>query len=290
MTKPTIYYPFIRIPKTGSTSILHFLHDYSGLRPLNAYLPAAQSNKHSSYAVCAFGSLPSNVTTGRGNCAHYNYQQHLQMMEGLGKYLPPHNDKNMKVQPFTIVREPFEQMQSLFYYTKKVKWEFQHYSNRTKRLIQSGDLEGYLRFRSLAKQTPLTGASAQQWQFLNGTSFQSAVEAIESGEVLALLNECFEASLRLVEHLFSPVVKAGAVDAFLASPNVRANRGSYYGNSSNQKLLQEKVRMWYHKEYQFYNAAVKKFQQQWAGAGLNASVLKHECVYLSSVDYAHTMG
>jgi hypothetical protein len=275
-TVPTIYYPFIRIPKTGSTSMLYFLHEYSGLRPLSAYLPLAEmKNQHPSYTCCAFGSLPSNVTTGRGNCAHYNYQQHLQMMKGLKKYLP--GSQNVTLRPFTIVREPFEQMQSLFYYTKRVNWEFKSYSNETKKLIESGDLEGYLKLRSKKKgPKPLTTASAQQWQFLNRTNINAAIKAVQTGEVVVVLNECFEASLRLLEHLYLPV-KEDAVDEFLASPNFSTNKGTYDHSNA---ALHEKIRTWYALEYQFYEAVVEKFHQLWNSTGLDAALLQHKCVYL----------
>lgn len=300
-TSPTIknnengaeYFSFIRIPKTGSTSMMEFLRQQSGLQTLDTVLPnefvKSKSHHDRGKLVCIYGRPATNTSSSSDSaahnddsseeakkCAHTRYSSLQSSWEEALPYL----DDPKRMEMFTIVREPFDALMSFFYYAKRIDWRMERFTEEQQNLLDEGDLEGWLEL--FHKE----GGHSLQYNHFDSTSVDKAIARLQGAapKVQVYLSECFEASLRLMEKNLS--LEPGAADSFLVSRDFVSNKGNY--NRAREEL-RKKAKKWFADDYKFYDAAVEKFRQQWRSSQMDPSVLTHTCPYLSAQESLRTL-
>jgi hypothetical protein len=120
--------------------------------------------------------------------------------------------------------------------------------------------------------------SYQHYQF--SSSIDEAISLIqgESPAVLTLVNECFEASLRLFVEEFNlgGGDGAGLVQKFVLGKKFHSNKGasrlkqSYTTHPDDTPQMREKAREWLKNDFVFYDAVVEQFKLMMA-ASVNRS-------------------
>jgi hypothetical protein len=111
-----------------------------------------------------------------------------------------------------------------------------------------------------------------QYNYLDRNA-TTAIEMMENGTVHVYVNECFEASLRLMAERYG----FGDVDEILKdSEAIQANTNKHYTSLFTKEeltKLRESAKVWFAEEYRFYNLAVLQLQRQF----LSASLLQLNC-------------
>ena len=366
--KKEVVFGFVRIPKTGSSSLLKFLRaPDTGLTSWDNYINdvASYQNEftparrtHDSHApFCIFagnsssGSSSSNIrnqpksTTNEQNqlhdgrnlfnytnpsnlfnmCPHtrnneliQNWKLSLNHVDGSDDYGREHDDDEdlmrmvgrWELQSFTIIRDPYERLQSLYYYVQKFcdstqAWKDVFRKPRYKTICNKrrersfDDFMAHIydhgtRFRGLVYHqhmyfhndvdqaiemitttttTTNTKKRTPQRQLHGVDQEKERNEGREKKdpEVLVLIHECFEDSLRLLEAKFS--LKVNATRAFVGNANDqdKVDDGNFHSNVNKYErrpILQESreqqklARRHLKKDYKFYNAALQEFQHQ----------------------------
>jgi len=268
---------FIRIPKTGSTSLLKFLYNYSEMKTYDAHLSSAtlasQSQRQHALINCFYGynvnATTANVTIKRPSCGHATYGDLNKMWN---ETLSSSNHDNSTVQMFTIVREPFERLRSLFYFMRKfvntTQWCLKCGTEEQYDQVRVGDFKAWLELVHREKRAP-----PLQYEFLS-RNVSKAIRMIqgEPPRVLILLNECFEVSLRLLEQQYS--LQPEAVKGFVDSKSV-SNRNDGYNRDASETRLRQLAKQWFADEYKFYDTAVEQFQRHLSG--FDAFALRDRC-------------
>ena len=113
-----------------------------------------------------------------------------------------------------------------------------------------------------------------QYKYLD-RNVTTAIEMMENGTVHVYVNECFEASLRLMAERYG----FGDVDEILMKDSkviqANTNKKQYTDLFTKEELdkLRESAKVWFAEEYRFYNSAVLQLQRQF----LSASLLQLNC-------------
>lgn len=256
---------FTRIPKTGSTSLLAFLRDSSGMESLNSLVD--NPDPQPGALKCMFAPLKHNDTETRifalNECGHFYYNEiRRSFFRVTGLSSPFTSTRDDVVVHISMVRDPFDRLRSLFdYMHEHVKIEAWKEFNTEAQYdrVRVGDFSGWLNLVHSEQKIPV-GA---QYAYIDD-DIDKAISLItgDPPDVLVLVNECFESSLRLTENKLS--LKAGAVDDFLTSSNVRSNvsKGRNATESASFDELRKQSKRYFPQEYKFYNAAVEQFKRQ----------------------------
>jgi len=268
---------FIRVPKTGSTSLLAFLYHYAGMNLWTTALSRdyweGMDKREQGILKCMMykGTLEgmANVSSryaceGRNpfecyNCAHATYNELKQTWQASAV----DNDRtDVAMEPFTIVREPFDRLRSYFYFCRKfvntTQWHRNQHSEAQYERVISGNFKGWLELVYIEGKRPQL-----QFEHLHH-NIDEAIALVESSEVMVLVNECFEASLRLMEEKY--LLSLFAVDTFLQAKDyhIRNNKRVYENADEALKLesLRGKAKDWFADEYRFYDAALEQFEYE----------------------------
>jgi hypothetical protein len=115
-----------------------------------------------------------------------------------------------------------------------------------------------------------------QFEFVDA-NVDKAVAMLGSSNITVFVNECFEASLRLMEDYYN--LRPGAADAFIKTTQ-KLNAGAYDETSEKNQLteLREWTKSYFPNEYKFYGAVVQQFKQQLSLSKVISPQLMHECL------------
>jgi len=168
-----------------------------------------------------------------------------------------------------MVRNPFDRLLSLFNYMHrhvgKEAWK-EFTTEDQYDCVRADDFSGWLNLIRTEQKIPL---GAQHAYIDNDVDKAISLITGVSPRVIVLVNECFEASLRILENKLA--LRSGAVDSFLNSSIARSNV-STRKNSAALADLRERSKQYLSNEYKFYNVAVQQFKRQLSS--LNASLLQ----------------
>jgi len=272
---------FIRIPKTGSTSLLNFLmsslHNFNSILS-DQYWKSSSDRRQGIYTCMFFNPHALNIShrptrlTQKIQCAHANHGElHSAFGESMRGFvntattLPP-------LKTFTVVREPFDRLMSFFYYMRLsvngAQWAKSSFTEAQYAQVRSGDFPMWLELLWRQK-SPFD----MQYEYLDRNA-TTAIEMMENETVHVYLNACFDTSLRLMARQYHI---GSIVEMFLRNSTVvqsNNNKAQYLNLFTKEQLkkLREKAKKWFEDEYRFYNAAVQQFQRQ-----LASSLIPYEC-------------
>jgi len=268
---------FIRIPKTGSTSLLTFLYHYAGKKLWSTALSRdyweERDDREREVLKCIMygGSLRGMTNVSRPyvceeeeraecyNCAHATYAELKSEWNAL---LVNYDRIDASWEPFTIVREPFDRLRSYYYFCRKyvntTQWHRNQHSEAQYERVISGNFKGWLELVYIEGKRPQL-----QFEYLHH-NIDEAIALVKSSEVMVLVNECFEASLRLMEEKYA--LSRYAVDTFLQAKDyhTRNDKRVYENEDEAHKLelLRKKAKEWFADEYRFYDAALEQFEYE----------------------------
>jgi hypothetical protein len=142
-------------------------------------------------------------------------------------------------------------------------------------MVQSGNFAKWLDLLHSEHKFVETGF---QFEFLDPT-VENAISMLRSSNITVFVNECFEASLRLMEDYYS--LRPGAANAFLYSSHLKLNTGAYDETQPERNQLaklRERSKAYFPNEYMFYDAAVEQFKHQLSISKAISPQLMHECL------------
>jgi len=249
---------FLRISKTGSTELSRFIYRQPSVHILSDAFSSEKSlgRDETKFWNCMFGySETANISKRTGKdlspCPHWFYENMVASKYGM-------HDGGEIIRPryFAMIRDPYERLVSLFHYSKRDTLD--HYFDEEQRgYLESDDLAAWM--KSLRK--PGNAYIAHQYMRFDSSNAESAMALIDGDDptVFTLINECFEASLRLLleNFQFSPQSQwRRQVAEFVQRNQTRSNKGAYDFDSS----LRSSALEWFPDDFLFYSRAVKQFQ------------------------------
>jgi hypothetical protein len=170
------------------------------------------------------------------------------------------DESHHSIQVVTIVREPFDYLRSYFYFCHKLsneQWGREQFTDELYELVVSGDFSTWL---ELMYQQKPRERSEYQYEWLH-ENVEEAIEMMENSTVLVLINECLEASLRLLQERYGGI-KPDAVSSFVQSSDFHTRDNSHlYKDNEEDTKLRTNAKEWFSDDYRFYNAARARFLQ-----------------------------
>jgi Sulfotransferase family len=231
---------FVRITKTGSTSLLGFMQRSTQAKHYSKFLHMPNylsSNYGWTLPSCIYGinDPPEQYAPVARQCAHLAYPH---LVSDFAKTLRHLNETaagpGQAAEPlhvsFTVVcmlREPFERLLSYFHFFREVypEWAYMH---KDAPLVLSalvrGDFPAFVRELSLSSAKLTTRRFQYEYFSLD---VDEAIQLVREGRFLPLITECFNASLLLLVQAypaFFPPDQPRATIEFLESAGSRARR------------------------------------------------------------------
>ena len=168
---------------------------------------------------------------------------------------------NFSLQAFTVVREPFNCLVSLFYYMRKeVIWRKGRLTDVQYHRMKENDFNGWMEL--LYEECVLgrdCGILAFQFEYIDrdlGTALDLiSGDGQDNGlpKVFAVVNECYEVSLHLLSETIDGIISED-VDVFIDSTHFHSNSNKKAYADKDFEILRVKAREWFQDEYAFYDA------------------------------------
>ena len=273
---------FLRIPKTGSTSLLAW---------------AAVASRRGPHFECFLGS---KTTDSKHNlfpesfyrqhylhCPHRTYETTVwhwarRVLPNLIQESVDSGPKTFSLQFFTILRDPFDRLVSYFQYVQRIYPTWSHVSTPEQNAtILANNLSGWMEL--LAAQGSEAFHLPYQKSAMTEADWGAATDDLsvtdEPKRVLVVLQECFEASIWLLTETFPEFFAANETQAFLRSAGTRYNTKSRFQTRNNQRellQLRQRAQVWFADDFRFYEAAVTQFQARLAASHVDSEVVQ-EC-------------
>lgn len=236
---------FIRISKTGSTSLLRFMtlstHSkrYTSYLNMDRYLTRAPDRTVPN-CIYVSNDAPEKHVPSIGQCGHMPYPrfisgftgtlQHLDETEtaiGTANSTAVPEPIHLSLSVVCMLRDPFDRLLSFFHFFRQIYpgWEPMHQKNpQVLAALVGGDFPGFVRELSLLPAT----LTSRRFQFEHfSPNVEDAIDLVREGRFLPLFTECFDASLLLLVHhhpTFFPGRQPRATTEFLASPASRSRQ------------------------------------------------------------------
>lgn len=280
---------FLRVPKTGSTSVLTW---------------AAAARKMGSHFECFFGSLDQNSELPSPffeqhllDCPHRTYEDTVLewAVDVLPKVIdgePHHNGVSTKGQEqrrrrtrprdfslriFTMLRDPFDRLVSYFQYVHRIYpvWSYMSTPEQNATIL-ANNMTGWMHL--LATQPSKAFHLPYQKDAMIEANFSIATELIQgsSPRVFTVIQECFEASVLLLTETFPEFFSASATQSFLNSSNTKHNTKSRFQTRDQEGLcrLRQMAEIWFADDFQFYDTALEQFRHRLARSSVDSKVIQ----------------
>ena len=287
---------FVRVPKTGSTSLMGFLRRCQGLYNEAAFLDDHGFKIHNPNLGCAYGFLspnqkiPIKYNIKEWRCGHIQLER---LLKGVTKPLDNWKGRQsidfdmISFHPFAMVRDPFDQMKSLFNYIYKFRdselWKTDFTMQQYQKVLDN-DFAGWI--ESLHRNGTLYSESrmfSQMTFFSNDLT--TAKELVQKGRILILVTECFNVSIKLLVAVFPHMFFKKQIKSFLSPHQSQEEDGSakskrldflhansnehhHYNTSKTTievdltSMLRSKAMFeWFPEQYEFHQILIERFQK-----------------------------
>lgn len=307
------YLGVVRITKTGSTSLLNYFNAAEQLQTWDKALdfPLFRDvlGKHALKTnlltpPCVFGyhrdpgtNVNKDVLFPGFQCQHLGYFHlvnvwarslaFLKENSYVGKQRIGHPGQSLRVtlDVVTILREPLDRYLSYFHYWRSI---YPAWNGTAQKLERQALIDGdFPAFVETIAHAPKRGMnSAFQYEYLSH-DINYAVSLLEDGRLLPLINECFNASVLLLQRRYPQFFGAAETRAFLESEDAGSNRrwsgaGPAGGNGTVPNAahdapvlrrglrpvqpydpddLRQQARVWLDGDYRLYDAGVNAFRR-----------------------------
>jgi Sulfotransferase family len=284
---------FIRMTKTGSTSMLNFFNRATRLQTLDKYIrldelrqmlesaPPAAMKAVFLTPPCMFGYhlAPSQTNISKAlpaegyQCQHLSYHHIItQFPKMLDLYtLDTAEPIRVSLDMTTVVRDPVDRYLSYFHYWRSIypAWNTTAKPGEREALV-SGDFEEFLR---LVAEHPQRGLnSAFQYEYLSH-NVDYSIDLVNDRRVLPLVNECFNASVLLLADLYPQFFSVNETLHFLQTsasltnsrskiapdPKILIRKGLEPVKAFDLDLVKARARQWLEGDYRFYEASTAVF-------------------------------
>lgn len=296
---------FVRVPKTGSTTVMKFLDSAKQMYPWNSHLPTTedspQQNQQGKAGACVFGHAPTTAHLGTLDMGFWNQCPHIpygkmvkQWARTLPAWSPTHWNSEqesitMTFDAFSMFREPFDRLVSYFYYLRKFS-ETSKFLNHTiteaqYKCILENDLAGFMELLHTEGGRGLELPFQYKYIHEDVDMAIALIQVDASPRVYPLMMDCMETSLRLLTEnacCFEP----RAVDNFIESDEFKSNSNEASNDDKpNMEELEElkaKAAVWFEDDVKFYKAALEVFQQELSASRLQEWELETCSLWKSS--------
>jgi hypothetical protein len=276
---------FLRISKTGSTTLSTFINLHTPLHGLYTQIEKDKNEENGAVGDCLYTQYPISIDGFENNtsndvetaakqrhqCFHGYYKDMTEQIKNLSKEL----HQNLQPRWISMFRDPYDRLVSLFHFSKDNK--MYPFSPEQEEMIKNDNLRGWM--ESLLEPKHLY-IPLQHMQLHDRTrnNLERAIALIEGERpiILTLVNECFEASLRLFVEEFGITGKDGTADADIIQDFMNSNRyherkrpHKYTNDTHDADDLRGKAKEWFHDDFVFYDKVVENFRER-----MKASVLR----------------
>lgn len=269
----TEFLAFLRISKTASTSVMNLLRN--NLHSENAFIKKSEYMNHSDVLLhCAYASSTNTSNNSihwknpkeekNPQCGHPRYTR---LMNRLKVAVPFLNEAMAKgphsfyFHPFTIVRDPFDRLVSLFYYMQSIYPAWSDNKN-----ILDDNFAGWM--RNLNNKEYKRGDQDIQFEALDD-DLDTAINYItgDTPEVFVLTSDCVSTSIRLLAEKKPQFFSVEKVETFLNSSLSNANRRENRVDSKpkayfNKTRMKERHKILFPEEWHFYGVALIQFRKE----------------------------
>jgi hypothetical protein len=269
----TVLLAFLRIPKTGSSSMMGFLQHYSGLLSLDHAVPTDFGHRFISGCVFGHFAKTHNVSV-EPICAHVRFDSYQELWRDVQLLQRNGSLSSASMETFTVIREPLATLRSFFHMHRAYPRDANHTNTKEQiKAVESGDFYEWIQLLHTQDEERKT---AFQYEFLD-RSVDKATAMISGDEpqVMVLLNECYEESMRYLELKYSML--GMDLDGFLESRYFHLRKGSNIQEDPKEALLLKHAKVWFADEFKFYNAVVEQFQKQLLSSGMDPATIQNPC-------------
>ena len=293
---------FIRLRKTGSTSLMRYLQSVENLYPMYQLFRGVDHVRGigEKSLSCFFGRSDycpiNNGQLVARDCSHSHYVDLIQhWTKALDSSNTTTNPLRMLLHRLTIVREPFDKLVSYFHYYRRIYpgWKNELTPAQEASVMVHNNLTQFMELLNIEGGVHQYDSGVydipNQYRQLGETP-DIAISLIEgdSPRILALVTECFDASLMLLQELKPQFFTTRSVQKFLKSnttkSNIRRKKGNHTAagmgnktsNNNDETLLSEhlraKAKIWFKQDYTFYHAALHQFRRLLSHSSLPRNV------------------
>jgi hypothetical protein len=276
---------FIRIPKTGSSSLLSWV----------------ASDGRTPHLKCVFGPLnhkeyyPKEFNQDTLLCPHRTYTAtvlnwakntlplfHPQTQQSSLQTIT--EEQYYSLQCFTVVRDPYDRLVSHFYYSRRIYPNWSRMSTpQQNATILANNISGWMELLHHEGGTPYH-FHYQKGMFVDkDTDLSKAVTLIQgdSPRIFTVIQECLEASMLLLAERYPQFFSMDTTKRFLNASNSenRQNTKSKLQKEDATELrgLRAKAKTWFEDDFNFYDTAVHQFRSHLAKSNVDQSVVQ-ECI------------
>jgi Sulfotransferase family len=320
------YLGFIRMTKTGSTSMLNFFNRATRLQTFDKHIwldkliqrleadpPAAMKTVFLT-PPCMFGyhlapnqtNISKALPTAGYQCQHLSYHHLItQFAKMLDLYrLESAVPLRVTLGMTTVVRDPVDRYLSYFHYWRSVYPAWNSTARPEERAaLVSGDFAEFLR---LVAESPRRGLnSAFQYEYL-AQNVDYSIDLVNDRRVLPLVNECFNASVLLLTDLYPRYFSVNETLHFLQTsasltnsrskvaqdPKFLSRKGLEPVKAFDLDLVKASARQWLERDHRFYEASAAMFVRHLQASRVDRDEV-HRCLERLSAEaakYRHRLG
>jgi len=271
---------FIRVTKTASSGLLNFAGSTDAVRTSDVILNQEFKNQEfidehgSSRYACLLGENGGSGEAATAeklrHCTHATYKGTVNFWAHSVAAVRNPTERQYTLQTFTLLREPFDRLVSYFNYAREIyPWWNESSTEAQNRMIVAGDFGGWLRKLKKEDGSYATGIPYQK-NFIHFDA-DRAISIItgDRPRVLALLTECFEASVLILTERFPRLFSRDAAVEYFERPRSNVYHNKTQFEAFDMVALRKKAMRWFKPDYRVYAAAVGRFRGHLSASGVD---------------------
>ena len=275
---------FMRIPKTASSKVQDVLNSIEEVPVLRCFRGPIDGGK--SFFSSIERRYPIQVQLP--DCFHHIYYELVTMWttfmlyefdveQGELENYPPDYSR-YTLQLFSIVRDPFDRLESQFYYMDNIWPEWNDFMLPEQvSLMEKGDLWGWM--ESLYKLGSNDSSLPYQMHYYD-ENLTDAIAMIRGPRprVFTVIQDCFEASILLLQEQFPQFIPPNVAQHIRGDEQANSiKKMNPFLNATARAQLREQAKVWFSDDFLFYDEAVAQFRKRLLSSSINTPIVQ-ECL------------